>query len=252
MRFARLALGNAPVFARIEGEKAHVLGGAPWSGGAPTGQTVAFEQSALLAPVEPFKILCVGRNYVAHAKELGHDVPAEPLLFLKPKTSLVGHGGVVVLPPESARVEHEAELGVVIGKTARRVPREQAMGHVFGYTCVCDVTARDLQRKDGQWTRAKGFDTFCPTGPWIETELDPSALRVRCLVNDAVRQDGNTSQMVTGVASLVAYASGVMTLEPGDLIVTGTPEGVGPLVAGDRLVVEIEGVGSLAVTVQGV
>jgi len=248
MRFARVGKA-APAWARLDGENAIIYGAAPWAGGEPTGQVVPLEKTELLAPVEPFKILCVGRNYAAHAKELGNEVPAEPLLFLKPKTSLVGHGGVVVLPRESSRVEHEAELGVVIGKTARNVPRERAMEHVFGYTCVCDVTARDLQRKDGQWTRAKGFDTFCPTGPWIETSLDPAALRVRCLVNDAVRQDGTTAQMVFDVAALVAYASGIMTLEPGDLLVTGTPEGVGPLVAGDRLVVEIEGIGSLAVTV---
>jgi 2-keto-4-pentenoate hydratase/2-oxohepta-3-ene-1,7-dioic acid hydratase in catechol pathway len=250
MRFARLGKGAA-VWARLEGQTALVYSGAPWAGGEPTGQARPFVEEELLAPVEPFKILCVGRNYAAHAKELGNEVPAEPLLFLKPKTSLVGHGGVVVLPPESSRVEHEAELGVVIGKTARRVSRETAMDHVFGYTCVCDVPARDLQRKDGQWTRAKGFDTFCPAGPWIETDLDPAALRVRCLVNDSVRQDGNTSQMVFDVAALVAYASGIMTLEPGDLLVTGTPEGVGPLVAADRLVVEIQGIGALAVKVAG-
>ena len=248
MRFARVGEASA-AWARLDGENAVLYGAAPWAGGAPTGQVVPLAKTELLAPVEPFKILCVGRNYVAHAKELGNEVPAEPLLFLKPKTSLVGHGGAVVLPKESSRVEHEAELGVVIGKTARNVPRDAAMSHVFGYTCVCDVTARDLQRKDGQWTRAKGFDTFCPTGPWIETELDPSALRVRCLVNDAVRQDGNTSQMVFDVAALVSYASGIMTLEPGDLLVTGTPEGVGPLVAGDRLVVEIDGIGALAVRI---
>jgi 2-keto-4-pentenoate hydratase/2-oxohepta-3-ene-1,7-dioic acid hydratase in catechol pathway len=251
MRFARLQHENALVYARLDGESAALYSAAPWAGGAPTGRSVPLRETELRAPVEPYKILCVGRNYAAHAKELGNEVPAEPLLFLKPKSALVGHGGVVVLPPESARVEHEAELGVVIGRAARRVSRERALEHVFGYTCVCDVTARDLQRKDGQWSRAKGFDTFCPCGPWIETELDPTALRVRCIVNGQTRQDGSTSQMTFDVAALVSYASQAMTLEPGDLLVTGTPEGVGPLAAGDTLTVDIEGIGALRVTCSG-
>jgi 2-keto-4-pentenoate hydratase/2-oxohepta-3-ene-1,7-dioic acid hydratase in catechol pathway len=170
--------------------------------------------------VEPTKIVCVGRNYAAHARELGSDSPVEPLLFLKPPSSLIGPGDAVVLPPESLRVEHEAELGVVIGRRARLVPRERAMDYVFGFTCVCDVTARDLQRTDGQWTRAKGFD-------------------IVCRVNGEVRQDANTAQMIFDVPTLVAYVSRMMTLEPGDLLITGTPEGVGPLVSGDALAVEI-------------
>jgi 2-keto-4-pentenoate hydratase/2-oxohepta-3-ene-1,7-dioic acid hydratase in catechol pathway len=183
--------------------------------------------------------VCVGRNYAAHAKELGSDLPVEPLLFLKPPSSLIGPGDAVVLPPESARVEHEAELGVVIGRRARLVSRERAMEYVFGFTCVCDVTARDLQRKDGQWTRAKGFDTFCPVGPFIETDFDPTNARIVCRVNGEVRQDASTGQMIFDVPSLVAYVSRVMTLEPGDLLITGTPEGVGPLAAGDALEVEL-------------
>jgi 2-keto-4-pentenoate hydratase/2-oxohepta-3-ene-1,7-dioic acid hydratase in catechol pathway len=183
----------------------------------------------------------MGRNYAAHAKELGHEVPAEPLLFLKPPSALLGPLGVIVLPPESQRVEHEAELGVVIGRRCKAVRPEEALGHVFGYTCLGDITARDLQKKDVQFTRAKGFDTFCPVGPWIETELDPAALRVRALVNGASRQDGLTAQMIWGVPEIVAYISRVMTLEPGDVIATGTPEGVGPLLAGDELVIGIEG-----------
>jgi len=250
MRFARLEHEKATFHARIDAERAELLSAAPWAGGAPTGRSVPFREADLRAPVEPFKILCVGRNYAAHAKELGNEVPAEPLLFLKPKSALVGHGGAVVLPPESARVEHEAELGVVIGRVARHVPRSRALEHVFGYTCVCDVTARDLQKKDGQWARAKGFDTFCPTGPWIETELDPRDVRVRCIVNGATRQDGRTSQMVFDVAALIEYASRAMTLEPGDLLVTGTPEGVASLAAGDTLTVDIEGVGALTVSVR--
>jgi 2-keto-4-pentenoate hydratase/2-oxohepta-3-ene-1,7-dioic acid hydratase in catechol pathway len=247
MRIARISLGNEARWVRIDGDgrRAWLLSAAPWAGGIETGEITAFAIEALLPPVEPFKILCVGRNYVAHAKELGNEVPKEPLLFFKPKTSLVGHGGTLVLPVQSERVEHEAELGVVIGKRAKSVTREDAMKHVYGYTIVNDVTARDLQKKDGQWARAKGFDGFCPTGPWIETELDPRDVAVRCRVNGAVRQDGRTSNMVFDVAALIAYASAAMTLEPGDLLVTGTPEGVGPLVRGDRLETEVEGIGVL-------
>ncbi len=249
MRFARLSVGGDVQWAQIDTDRAEIWSGAPWAG-SKTGRVVPFRESDLLAPVEPYKILCIGRNYVAHAKELGNEVPKEPLLFLKPKTALVGHGGVVELPPESTRVEHEAELGVVIGRAARRVSREQALDHVFGYTCVCDVTARDLQRSDGQWSRAKGFDTFCPCGPWIETDVDPRGLRVRCMVNGVTRQDGSTSQMVFDVAALIEYASRAMTLEPGDLLVTGTPGGVGPLVSGDVLTVDIEKIGALTVNVK--
>jgi 2-keto-4-pentenoate hydratase/2-oxohepta-3-ene-1,7-dioic acid hydratase in catechol pathway len=177
-------------------------------------------------------------------------VPAEPLLFLKPPSALLSPGGAVRLPPESARVEHEAELVVVIGKRAKNVAAADALGHVFGYTAACDVTARDLQRKDVQFTRAKGFDTFCPVGPWIETELDPRGVRVRCVVSGQTRQDGATEAMIFDVPTLVAYVSRMMTLEAGDIILTGTPEGVGPLVAGDSLEVEVTGVGVLKLRVE--
>ena len=240
MRFARLATPQGPRFARLDGDRATLLEDAPWQGAA--GRAAApfpWSERDLLCPVMPSKIVCIGRNYAAHARELGNDVPVEPLLFLKPPSSLVGPGGTVVLPSASARVEHEAELGVVIGKRAKDVLPEDAMSAVFGFTTVNDVTARDLQKKDGQWTRAKGFDSFCPVGPWIETELDPAELRVRCRVNGTVRQDGRTAQMIFDVPALVAYVSHVMTLEPGDVLVTGTPEGVGPLVAGDVCEVEI-------------
>jgi 2-keto-4-pentenoate hydratase/2-oxohepta-3-ene-1,7-dioic acid hydratase in catechol pathway len=173
------------------------------------------------------------------------------MLFLKAPSSIIGPGEAVVLPKESERVEHEAELGVVIGSRVRRVSRENAMKAVYGYTCVFDVTARDLQKKDGQWSRAKGFDTFCPVGPWVETEIDPRDLAISCTVDGAIRQSGRTSQMVFDVASLIAYASSIMTLEPGDLLVTGTPEGVGPLAPGNRLVMSIEGIGELGVGVVG-
>jgi len=246
MKIARLGRD----WARIDGARATIFSGPPWLGGVATDRVVDFREEDLRAPVEPYKILCVGRNYAAHAKELGNEVPQEPLLFLKPKTAVIGHGGFVELPPESSRVEHEAELGVVIGKTARRVARDRALEHVFGYTCVCDVTARDLQKKDGQWSRAKGFDTFCPVGPWIETDLDPRALRVRCIVNGVTKQDGSTSHMIFDVPTLIEYASRAMTLEPGDLLVTGTPEGVGLLSSGDTLTVDIEKIGALVVHVR--
>ena len=249
MRLARLALPRGATFAYLDDGSAALLDRAPWDGGKATGEKVPVRDTDLLAPVVPYKILCIGRNYAAHAKELGHEVPQEPLLFLKPKSSLVGHGGKVVLPPQSERVDHEAELGVVIGKAARNVSREDALSYVYGYTCVCDVSARDLQKKDGQWSRAKGFDTFCPTGPWIETVLDPSDVGVRCRVNGHTRQDGRTAQMIFDVPALIAYASAAMTLEPGDLLVTGTPEGVGPLAKGDALEIEIDGIGILALSV---
>jgi 2-keto-4-pentenoate hydratase/2-oxohepta-3-ene-1,7-dioic acid hydratase in catechol pathway len=199
----------------------------------------------LLAPSEPSKIICVGRNYVEHAKELGNEVPKVPLIFLKPPSSIIANGGTVLLPPQSAQVEHEAELVVVIGKRGKNVTAEQAKKYIFGYTIGNDVTARDLQKTDGQWTRAKGFDTFCSFGPWIDTEFDPADAVITCRVNGQMRQMASTRDMVFNVGTLIAYISSVMTLEPGDLIFTGTPAGVGELRHGDEVVVEIEGLGSL-------
>jgi 2-keto-4-pentenoate hydratase/2-oxohepta-3-ene-1,7-dioic acid hydratase in catechol pathway len=248
MRFGIVETGVGPRFARFEDNTTHLYDKAPWAGGKVTG-SVGFETGSILCPVAPTKIVAVGRNYAAHAKELGNEVPSEPLLFLKPPSALLGHGGTVVLPPESTRVEHEAELAVVIGKRARHVAEKDALGHVFGYTAACDVSARDLQRKDVQFTRAKGFDTFCPMGPWIETEMDPSNARVACRVNGKTKQDGSAKDMIFGVPAIVAYVSRVMTLEPGDVILTGTPEGVGPIVPGDALEVEIGGVGVLELRV---
>ncbi len=199
----------------------------------------------LVAPSEPSKIVCVGRNYVDHARELGNEVPKVPLLFLKPPSSIIPHGGIVLLPPQSAQVEHEAELVVVIGKRGRNITTENAKKYIFGYTLGNDITARDLQKTDGQWTRAKGFDTFCSFGPWIDTEFDPADAVITCRVNGQMRQMASTRDMVFNVPTLIAYISSVMTLEPGDLIFTGTPEGVGELKNGDDVVVEIEGLGVL-------
>jgi 2-keto-4-pentenoate hydratase/2-oxohepta-3-ene-1,7-dioic acid hydratase in catechol pathway len=248
MRTGAFRTSLGPRFARIEGAVGHLLDKAPWLGGTDTGETLAVT-SALACPVAPSKIVCIGRNYAAHAKEMGTDVPAEPLLFLKPPSALLEPGGTVLCPPESAKVEHEAELAVVIGKRAKNVAKADALSFVFGYACACDVTARDIQRKDVQFTRGKGFDTFCPIGPFIETELDPSHVAIQCRVNGQTRQDGNTADMIFDVPTLIAYVSRMMTLEPGDVILTGTPEGVGPLVAGDSLEVAIEGLGVLSLAV---
>ncbi len=204
----------------------------------------------LLAPVLPrSKVVGIGRNYAAHAAELGHDVPEEPLMFLKPNTSVVGPGDPVFYPPQTQELHYEGELAVVIGRICRDVPVEQATDVIYGYTIGNDVTARDLQRKDGQFTRAKGFDSFCPLGPWIETDLDPQAfadgVRVQTHLNGDVMQDGSTADMIFDVPALVAHVSSVMTLLPGDVILTGTPEGVGPMQVGDEVEVSIAGLGSL-------
>ncbi len=211
-----------------------------------TGQRWAVPDVRLLSPILPSKVVCVGRNYADHAAEHGAAVPEQPLLFLKPSTSVIGPRDVVRLPPQSTNVEHEAELAVVIGAPgARRADRAAAAAAIFGYTCANDVTARDLQHSDGQWTRAKGFDSFCPLGPWIVTDFDPADVEVRCEVNDEVRQLGRTGEMVFDPVTLVSYVSHVMTLLPGDVILTGTPAGVGRLVAGDTVTVRISGIGDL-------
>ena len=249
MRIAVLEKDGRRSWYALEGKKARRFGRSPFDGGTVESDLVAWTDAELRAPVAPSKIVCVGRNYAAHAKELGNDVPTEPLLFLKPPSAIIGPGETVVLRAESDKVEHESELAVVIGKRATRVSREEALSYVLGYTCANDVTARDLQKKDGQWSRAKGFDTFCPVGPWIETDLDPRDLGVKCLVDGHVRQDGRTSQMMFDVPTLIAYVSRAFTLEPGDLILTGTPEGVGPLAPGNRVTVAIEKLGELTVSV---
>jgi len=205
----------------------------------------------LLPPCAPTKIVCVGRNYAEHAKELGNEVPAEPLIFLKPTSSLIASGDVIVYPKLSQRLDFEGELGVVIGKRARRVKSSEAAAYILGYTCVNDVTARDLQKKDGQWTRGKGFDTFCPVGPCIipREEADFASFRIRTSVDGATKQDGSPAEMLFSVNDIIAYVSAFMTLEPGDLIATGTPPGVGPLQPGSSVKIEIAGIGVLENTV---
>jgi 2-keto-4-pentenoate hydratase/2-oxohepta-3-ene-1,7-dioic acid hydratase in catechol pathway len=208
--------------------------------------TLPLEKVRLLPPVEPSKILCVGRNYVAHAKEHDAQVPELPLIFLKPPSSVIASGESIILPPQSQRVEHEAELAVIIGKRGRWIQPENALEYVLGYSVANDVTARDLQRLDGQWTRGKGFDTFCPLGPWIETEFDPADAMITCHVNGEMRQMASTRDMVFNVRQLTAFCSSIMTLEPGDVLLTGTPAGVGPLAPGDVVEVTIEGIGKLS------
>jgi 2-keto-4-pentenoate hydratase/2-oxohepta-3-ene-1,7-dioic acid hydratase in catechol pathway len=239
--------------ALVDDRTARLWTAAPWLGGEQTDRFVPLKPGALLAPVEPSKIVCVGRNYRSHAAELGNEVPEEPLLFLKPPSALLGPEGEICLPRQSERVEHEGEVGVVIGQPLRDANAEQAREGIFGVTCVNDVTARDLQRKDGQFTRAKGFDTFCPCGPWVSTDADPRELTLELRVNGETRQRGQTRDMIWPIAELLAYISSVMTLHPGDLVCTGTPEGVGPLVQGDQVELELGGIGLLGnrVTARG-
>ena len=230
----------------IEGREGwRALAADPFSASSFTGAVHPRGSVDLAAPVAPTKIIGVGRNYRAHAKELDNAVPETPLFFLKPPAALIGPGDPIVLPPESRRVDYEGELAVVIARRARRVSRESALTYVLGYTIANDVTARDLQKKDIQFTRAKGFDTFCPVGPCVVDGLDPGALTLTTRVNGEVRQNGHTSEMVFDVPTLIAEASRFTTLLPGDLILTGTPAGVGPLAAGDVVEVEISSIGTL-------
>ena len=252
MRFCRFLpttkpQGNAEdSYGLLEGDSVREIDGTPWRKWTAGNRTWLAKECRLLAPVEPSKIVCVGRNYAAHAAEFGNEVPKEPLIFLKPPSSIIGPDEPIVLTRYSNRIEHEGELGVVIGKECAHLGDEDnPLAYVLGYTCVNDVTARDLQKSDVQFTRAKGFDTFCPVGPYIETQLDPRNILVETYVNSACRQSGSTSLMVYPVAFLVRWISRMMTLFPGDLIASGTPAGVGPLVAGDAVVVSVTGVGVL-------
>ncbi|MBW2623819.1 MAG: fumarylacetoacetate hydrolase family protein [Deltaproteobacteria bacterium] len=210
-----------------------------------TGASFAADQVSFLAPCDPSKVVCVGLNYKDHAEESSSDLPEEPLLFLKPSSAVIGPGDDIVLPSNSRRIDFEAELAVVMGKRAKGVSQAESLEYVLGYTCLNDVSARDFQMKDGQWTRAKGHDTFCPMGPAIVTGLDPTDLAVQAVSNGEIKQDSRTSFLIFNVPHLIEYISRIMTLEPGDIIATGTPAGVGPLAAGDTIEIKVEGVGSL-------
>ena len=251
MRIARYTTGEDPAYGVVEGEPGNevvlALQGDPlYIGLVPGDGEIPLEEVRLLAPVIPrSKVIGIGRNYADHAREMGGEAPEEPMMFLVPNTAVVGPGDPVVMPPQTSEVGYEGELAVVIGKIAKDVRVEDALDCVWGYTVADDVTARDLQKSDGQWARAKGFDTFCPLGPWVETELDVADLRLVTRLDGEVVQDGTTADMVHQVADLIAYASAAFTLLPGDVILTGTPSGVGPVTAGQRVSIEIEGIGTL-------
>ena len=246
LRGASSAGSEPPRYGLIEGENVVEISGPPWGQWSRGSRSSRLTDVRLLAPVEPSKIVCIGRNYAAHAAELGNEVPKEPLMFLKPPSSIIGPEEVIVLTKYSQKVEHEGELALVIGRRCSRLSdAEDALFFVLGYTCLNDVTARDLQKSDVQFTRGKGFDTFCPVGPHIETALDPSDVLVETRVNGALRQSGMTSLMIYPPAFLVRWISRMMTLMPGDIIATGTPAGVGPLVAGDAVEISVAGVGVL-------
>ena len=253
MRICRFALDGEVSFGVVEGppggkESELVVAsvdGHPFGPFAFTGARHALSAVRLLAPVLPSKVVCIGKNYADHVAEMGGETPAAPVVFLKPSTSVIGPGEPVRLPANSDRVDHEAELGVVIGRLCRDVPRERALDVVLGYTAGNDVTARDHQAQDGQWTRGKSHDTFCPIGPWVETELDVRDLAVQCRVDGELRQDGRTAQLLHDVPAIIEWISAFMTLLPGDVVLTGTPAGVGPLVAGDTVDVVVEGIGTL-------
>ena len=246
MREAAASEGASPRYGVIEGESVIEISGAPWRPWTRSSRSSRLADVRLLVPVEPTKVVCIGRNYAAHAAEMGNEVPKEPLMFLKPPSSVIGPGEAIVLPKYSQRVEHEGELALVIGRRCSHLGEaDDALSFVMGYTCLNDVTARDLQKSDVQFTRAKGFDTFCAVGPHIETTLDPSDVLVETHVNGERRQSGVTSLMIYPVAFLVRWISRMMTLVPGDVIATGTPAGVGPLLAGDTVDVSVGGVGVL-------
>jgi 2-keto-4-pentenoate hydratase/2-oxohepta-3-ene-1,7-dioic acid hydratase in catechol pathway len=245
VKIIRYQTPDGSEFGIVEGEGVYQAEG-DYATGFRRGESVGeLGQVTLLCPCQVTKIVAVGRNYAAHAAEHGDEVPSQPLIFLKPPSAVIGPGEAIVCPPQSAQVEHETELAVVIGQRARRVAAADAWDHVLGYTCANDVTARDLQRSDGQWSRAKGFDTFAPLGPWIVTELDPNDLNVVCRVNGQVKQRASTADMVFKIPELIEYISAAMTLEPGDVILTGTPDGVSPIQPGDQVEVEVEGIGVL-------
>ena len=249
-RFVRVASAAGPVFAERDGSTLWALDKAPWLGGQRNGEAVVGDR---LVPIVPSKILCVGRNYRAHAEELGNAVPKEPLIFFKPPSALLLSGSQLCLPNSelSQRVEHEVELGVVVGSRLRNVSEDQAQAGIFGYLVVADITARDLQRASKLWTLAKGMDGFFPVADEVVTDVDVSAAQIRCWVDGELRQDSNTSRMVFSPAAVIAYLSRYMTLLPGDVIATGTPAGVGPLVDGNAMRMEIAGVGCLTTVVRG-
>lgn len=245
MRLVRFLAQNKPAYGILDNDDVVELDGDGYALLSSRRTVHRAAEVRLLAPCIPSKVVAVGLNYRDHARELGMAVPENPVLFLKPPTAVIGPGDDILYPSMSRQVDYEGELGIVMRDRARQIAPGDAHKHILGYTCANDVTARDLQKQDGQWTRAKGFDTFCPVGPWIETDLDPGDLAVETYLNGERRQSSRTSQLVFSVDRLVSFISHVMTLEPGDLIITGTPAGIGPMKTGDEVEIRIEGIGSL-------
>jgi len=244
--YVRATMKKGFRYCRVKGAMLELLSDPPWLDHVHSLGEIGAALLPVSAPCEPSKVVCLGVNYADHAKEFKHEMPECPLLFMKAPSAVIGPDQDIVYPPYwTTQVDYEGELAIVIGKTAKNVPASQALGYVFGYTCLNDVTARDLQRKDGQWTRAKSFDTFCPIGPHIVTDIDPSNLRIRTLVNGTVRQESSTANLLFKIPQIVEFVSKSMTLLPGDVIATGTPSGVGPLKPGDEVAIEIEQVGTL-------
>lgn len=252
MRIVRFTIQGKVKYGRLEGSIIHCFRGSPWAhfkgpGSSFTldGSTYELSEVRLLAPCTPSKIVCLGLNYRSHAEETKHPIPSVPLIFLKPSTAVIGPDAEIILPRSSRRVDYEGELGVVIGRKAKYVPQNQTKNYILGYTCFNDVTERHIQREDGQWTRAKGFDTFAPIGPWVETEVDPDDLKLETYLNGELRQSARTSDLIFGIAELVSFISSVMTLLPGDVIASGTPVGIGHVNPGDVVEVRIEKIGNL-------
>jgi 2-keto-4-pentenoate hydratase/2-oxohepta-3-ene-1,7-dioic acid hydratase in catechol pathway len=245
MKILRFSYQDKIKYGILDGDTIRALAGKPFRGIKKTAEYYPSRQARLLAPVLPSKIVALGLNYLGHAKEFNQKIPEVPLIFLKPSTAVIGPGDDIVYPSLSKQVDYEAELGVVIGKTAYRVPQEKSLDYVFGYTCVNDVTARDQQSRDGQWTRAKGYNTFAPLGPHIETGLDPSDVLVESYLNGQRKQHASTVDLAFKVPELISFISNIMTLLPGDVIATGTPDGVGPMQVGDTIEIKITGIGTL-------
>ncbi|MBU0731131.1 MAG: fumarylacetoacetate hydrolase family protein [Proteobacteria bacterium] len=244
MQIVRCKTRDGSSYGIIENQRINLLDGPPF-GDYSIIDSIPLAEAQLLHPCEPSKIIAIGINYAPHAKEIDFQIPDEPLIFLKPPSAAIGTGCTIMLPEMSKRVDYEGELAVVIGRTIKNIPEKEALDAVLGYTCFNDVTARDLQKKDIQFTRSKSFDTFAAFGPWIETELDPENLAIQTHLNSELRQSSNTSQMIRPVPELISFISRIMTLYPGDIIATGTPEGIGPLASGDTVTVTIEGIGTL-------
>lgn len=251
MRFGRILVEGKPEYCIVENNKVRIVTGNIFGSWQTSSRTMDLEHVEFLSPVNPSKIVAVGLNYRDHAQEMNEELPEEPLIFLKPPSAVIGPGEPIILPRGAGRVDYEAELAIVIGKMGKRIPLEDARHYILGYTCLNDVTARELQSRDGQWTRAKSFDTFCPLGPWIATEFRPDSQKIELFLNGELKQQSNTNQLIFNAYQLVSHISSIMTLLPGDVIATGTPSGVGPLAAGDIVEVSIEGLGILDNPVRG-